>query len=83
MQKAGQIVFENIVQTEERNYVHNSLHKTSRDVVEWVSQFFDLVIVFEDLKDTRDDINYGTRMNVAYTPRYSFTQGCVGMNSLR
>jgi IS605 OrfB family transposase len=63
MQKAGQTAFENMVQTEERDYVHDSLHKVSRDVVEWVSQFDNSVIVFEDLKDMRDDINYGTRMN--------------------
>jgi putative transposase len=63
MQKAGQTAFENIVQTEERDYVHDSLHKISREVVEWVSQFTNPLIVFEDLKDMRDDINYGTRMN--------------------
>jgi putative transposase len=63
MQKAGQTAFESVVQTEERDYVHDSLHKISRDVVEWVSQFDNPVIVFEDLKDMRDDINYGTRMN--------------------
>jgi putative transposase len=63
MQKAGQTAFETIVQTEERDYVHDSLHKVSRKVVDWVSQFDNPVIVFEDLKDIRDDINYGTRMN--------------------
>lgn len=63
MQKAGQTAFEQVVQTEERDFVHDQLHKVSRDVVRWVSQFNDPVIVFEDLKDMRDDIDYGTRMN--------------------
>lgn len=31
--------------------------------MEWVSQFERLVIVFEDLKEMRDSIDYGTRMN--------------------
>ncbi|MFA9428390.1 RNA-guided endonuclease TnpB family protein [Natronorubrum sp. A-ect3] len=63
MQKAGQTAFESVVQTEERDYIHDCLHKVSRRVVEWVSQFSDPVIVFEDLKDMRDSIDYGTRMN--------------------
>jgi IS605 OrfB family transposase len=63
MQKAGQTAFETVVQTEERDYVQDCLHKVSRHVVEWVSQFSAPVIVFEDLKDMRDSIDYGTRMN--------------------
>ena len=63
MQKAKQTAFETIVATEERDYVHDCLHKVSRHVVEWVSQFTNPVIVFEDLKDMRDSIDYGTRMN--------------------
>ncbi|MHC3439709.1 RNA-guided endonuclease TnpB family protein [Natrialbaceae archaeon A-gly3] len=63
MQKAEQTAFETVVQTEERDYVHDCLHKVSRKVVEWVSQLSDPVIVFEDLKDMRDSIDYGTRMN--------------------
>ena len=63
MQKAGQTGFETVVKTEERDYIHDCLHKVSREVVEWVSQFNDPVIVFEDLKDMRDSIDYGTRMN--------------------
>ncbi|ADD07642.1 transposase, IS605 OrfB family (plasmid) [Natrialba magadii ATCC 43099] len=63
MQNAGQTAFESVVQTEERDYVHDCLHKVSRQVVDWVSQFTDPVIVFEDLKDMRDSIDYGTRMN--------------------
>lgn len=63
MQKAEQTAFETVVQTKERDYVHDCLHKVSRKVVGWVSQFRDPVIVFEDLKDMRDSIDYGTRMN--------------------
>jgi IS605 OrfB family transposase len=63
MQQAGQTAFETVLQTEERDYVHDCLHKLSRRVVEWVSQFSAPVIVFEDLKDMRDSIDYGTRMN--------------------
>ncbi|WP_255191287.1 transposase [Natronobeatus ordinarius] len=63
MQKVGQSAFENVVQTEEQDFVHDQLHKVSRDVTRWVSQFNEPVIVFEDLKDMRDSIDYGTRMN--------------------
>ena len=63
MQKAKQTSCEAVVQTEERDYVHDCLHKVSRQVVEWVSQFSAPVVVFEDLKDMRDSLDYGTRMN--------------------
>jgi putative transposase len=63
MQNAGQTGFETVVQAEERDYVHDCLHKVSRQVVEWVSKFSTPVIVFEDLKDIRDSIDYGARMN--------------------
>nr|WP_254714735.1 transposase [Natranaeroarchaeum aerophilus] len=63
MQKAEQTGFETVVKTEERDYVHDCLHKVSRKVVAWVSQFNDPVIVFEDLKDMRESIDYRTRMN--------------------
>lgn len=63
MQEAGQTAFETVGQAEERDFVHDQLHKVSRDVVRWVSQFDSPVIVFEDLKDMRDNIDYGTRMN--------------------
>jgi len=63
MQKAKQTAFETVVQTEERDYVQDCLHKVSRQVVTWVSQFTNPVIVFEDLKDMRDSLDYGTRMN--------------------
>jgi putative transposase len=63
MQQANQTAFETVVQTEERDYVHDCLHKVSRRVVDWVSQFSAPVLVFEDLKDMRESIDYGTRMN--------------------
>jgi len=63
MQQANQTAFETVMQTEERDYVHDCLHKVSRHVVKWISQFNDPVIVFEDLKDMRESIDYGTRMN--------------------
>ncbi|RQG92287.1 transposase [Natrarchaeobius chitinivorans] len=63
MQEAGQSAMDAVVQTEERDFVHDQLHKVSRDVVEWLSQFDTPVVVFEDLKDMRDDIDYGTKMN--------------------
>jgi IS605 OrfB family transposase len=63
MQNAGQTAFEAVVQTEERDYVHDCLHRVSRRVVDWTSQFSNPVIVFEDLKDMRESIDYGTRMN--------------------
>ena len=63
MQSVGQTAMDSVVQTEERDFVHDQLHKVSRDVVDWLSQFTNPVIVFEDLKDMRDSIDYGTRMN--------------------
>jgi len=35
----------------------------SRHIVEWSRQFEKPCIVFEDLKEMRDSIDYGTRMN--------------------
>jgi putative transposase len=63
MQEAKQTAFETVVQTGERDYVHDCLHKVSWEVVKWVSQFSTPVIVFENLKEMRDSIDYGTRMN--------------------
>ncbi|ERG95733.1 MAG: hypothetical protein J07HQW2_02193 [Haloquadratum walsbyi J07HQW2] len=39
MQTAGQTGLESVVQTAERDYVHDCLHKVSRQVVDWMSQF--------------------------------------------
>jgi len=47
----------------EERFVHDRLHKLSRHVVEWSRQFEKPCIVFEDLKEMRDSIDYGTQMN--------------------
>ena len=63
MQSVGQTTLEHEVRDKEKRFVHDQLHQVSRDIVEWAKQFENPVIVFEDLKDMRDDTNYGTRMN--------------------
>ena len=63
MQKADQSASNDSMQSKESDYVHDRLHKVSRDMVDWGSQFSNPLFVFEDLKDMRDDIDYGTRMN--------------------
>ncbi|WP_353633809.1 transposase [Halobacterium sp. NMX12-1] len=47
----------------EARFVRDRLHKVSRHIVEWSQQFEKSCIVFEDLKEMRDSIDYGTRMN--------------------
>ena len=47
----------------EERFVRDRLHKVSRHIVEWSRQFEKPCIVFEDLKEMRDSIDYGTRMN--------------------
>ncbi|WP_136717360.1 RNA-guided endonuclease TnpB family protein [Halorientalis salina] len=63
MQKHGQTAFNDQYRDKEQRFVHDQLHKVSRLVVEWSQRFDRPVIVFEDLKGMRDDIEYGTRMN--------------------
>ena len=63
MQEAEQSSLEREIQGREKQFVHDQLHQVSRRVVDWAEQFENPVIVFEDLKDMRDDIEYGTRMN--------------------
>ncbi|MFA9504892.1 RNA-guided endonuclease InsQ/TnpB family protein [Natrinema sp. H-ect1] len=63
MQNAGKSSFDRAFEQREERFVHDQLHKVSRRVVEWVSRFETPVIVFEDLKEMRDSIDYGTRMN--------------------
>ena len=63
MQEAGQTAFNDVFRDKEQRFVHDQLHTVSRRVVEWIHRFDSPVIVFEDLKDIRDDIEYGTRMN--------------------
>lgn len=47
----------------EERFVTDVMHKLSRHIVEWVNQFEKPCIVFEDLKDMRDSINYGSQLN--------------------
>jgi putative transposase len=63
MQEAGQTAFNDVFRDKEQRFVHDQLHTVSRRAVEWIQRFDSPVIVFEDLKDMRDDIEYGTRMN--------------------
>ena len=63
MQSVGQTTLETEVRDEEARFVHDQLHQVSRDIVEWSRQFENPVIVFEDLKDMRNGVDYGTRMN--------------------
>ncbi len=63
MQEAGQTAFNDVLRDKEQRFVHDQLHTVSRRVVEWIQRFNTPVIIFEDLKDMRDDIEYGTRMN--------------------
>ena len=63
MQEAGQTAFNDVFRDKEQRFVHDQLHTVSRRVVKWIHRFDSPVIVFEDLKDMRDDIEYGTRMN--------------------
>lgn len=63
VQSVGQTTLKHEVRNEEQRFVHDQLHQVSRDIVEWAQQFENPVIIFEDLKDMRDDIEYGTRMN--------------------
>ncbi|OYR79383.1 transposase [Halorubrum sp. E3] len=48
---------------QEERFVRDRLHKVSRLIVEWSRQFEKPCIGFEDLKEMRDSIDYGTRMN--------------------
>ena len=63
MQEAGQTAFNDVFRDKEQRFVHDQLHTVSRRVVEWIQQFESPVIVFEDLKDMRDHIEYGAPMN--------------------
>lgn len=47
----------------EKRFVSDTTHKVSRQVVDWCQQFEDPCIILEDLKEMREDIDYGTRMN--------------------
>ena len=63
VQNAGKSSMHDTLEGREERFVRDRLHKVSRHVVEWSRQFEKPYIVFEDLKEMRDSIDYGTRMN--------------------
>jgi putative transposase len=63
VQNAGKERIHDTLEGREERFVRDRLHKVSRHIVEWSQQFERPCIVFEDLKEMRDSIDYGTRMN--------------------
>lgn len=63
MQNAGKSSYKNVVRDREYRFVHDRVHKLSRTVVEFASRFPAPCIALEDLKEMRESIDYGTRMN--------------------
>jgi len=63
VQNAGKDSIHDTLEGREERFVRDQLHKVSRHIVEWSRQFERPCIVFEDLKEMRDSIDYGTRMN--------------------
>jgi len=63
VQKAQKSSIHNTLEGCEKRFVRDRLHKVSRHIVEWCQQFVKPCIIFEDLKEMRDSIDYGTRMN--------------------
>ena len=63
VQNAGKDSTHDTLEGREERFVRDRLHKVSRHIVEWCRQFEKPCIVFEDLKEMRDSIDYGTRMN--------------------
>jgi len=63
VQKAGKNSVHTTLEGCEKRFVRDRLHKVSRHIVEWCQQFVKPCIVFEDLKEMRDSLDYGTRMN--------------------
>jgi len=63
VQNAGKDSIHNALEGCEKRFVRDQLHKVSRHIVEWSHQFEKPCIVFEELKEMRDSIDYGTRMN--------------------
>jgi putative transposase len=63
VQNAGKDSIHDTLEGQEERFVRDRLHKVSRHIVEWTKQFKKPCIVFEDLKEMRDSIDYGTRMN--------------------
>jgi putative transposase len=63
VQNAGKDSIHDTLEGREEQFVRDRLHKVSRHIVEWSQRFEKPCIVFEDLKEMRDSIDYGTRMN--------------------
>ena len=63
VQNAGKDSIHNTLEGREERFVCDRLHKVSRHIVGWSQRFEKPCIVFEDLKEMRDSIDYGTRMN--------------------
>jgi IS605 OrfB family transposase len=63
VQNAGKDSIHDTLEGREERFVRDRLHKVSRHIVEWSQRFEKPCIVFEDLKEMRDSIDYGTRMN--------------------
>jgi len=63
VQNEGKDSIHDTLEGREERFVRDRLHKVSRHIVEWSRQFERPCIVFEDLKEMRDSIDYGTRMN--------------------
>lgn len=63
IQKAGKTSqFESLERKEER-FVRDRLHKLSNFILEFANRFESPCIVFEDLKDIREELDFGARMN--------------------
>ncbi|KTG25101.1 RNA-guided endonuclease InsQ/TnpB family protein [Haloferax profundi] len=63
VQNVGKSSTHDTLKGREERFVRDRLHKVSRHIVVWTQQFEKPCIVFEDLKEMRDSIDYGTRMN--------------------
>ena len=63
VQNAGKESLHDTLEGREERFVRDRLHKVSRHIVKWSQQFEKPCVVFEDLKEIRDSIDYGTRMN--------------------
>ena len=63
VQKAEKDSIHDTLEGREERVVRDRLHKVSFHIVEWSQQFEKPCIIFEDLKEMRDSIDYGTRMN--------------------
>ena len=63
VQNAEKSSIHDTLEGREERFVRDRLHKVSRQIVMWSQQFEKSCIVFEDLKEMRDSIDYGTRMN--------------------